>query len=293
MKRKLVRGAVWVSAGFAVLFGLRLGYGYLAHPGSGDLGAGAQVPSTFEFAEKNYASRQAKSAGSGGAPASGQKYEKIADLRARAPGFEAAEARLRETTARFEGLIQYERKQGLPGDRLLHLAVGVDPARFESYIAEVQEIGELSFLHIEKHDKTNDFKELEAQRASLEETRGALSDLKGRSGSIEEQVGLEERILAVRERIQALAIQLGEFDDENEFCTVKVALAEHVAPAAAGAIPIWRRAKVAFEWTVQFYLRLLGILLTGGLLVLVVLVVLERLKVAEHAARAVIHKERG
>jgi hypothetical protein len=292
MKRRLIRGVLWLGAGFVVLFGLRLGYGYLAHPTESTGADHYQVPSSFEFAEKNYASRQGKSAG-GGAPASGQKYEKIADIRARTGEFEPAEARLRQTTARFEGLIQYERKQGLAGERLLHLAVGVDPARFDDYIAEVRGIGELSFLHIEKHDKTNDFKELEAQRQSLEETRVALADLKGRGGSIDEQVALEERILAVRERIQALAIQLGEFDDENEFCTVKVALAETRAPVAAAGIPIWHRAKVAFEWSVQFYLRLLGILLCGALLILVLVVVLERLKVAEHAYRAVVRQPRS
>jgi len=298
MKRAIIRAVAWATAGFIVLLGLRLGYGYLEHPDGR-----AAPPSTpdegggFELEKRNYASAKiARETKNGGAPTVAtidQKYERVADVRARAAAFDDDEAAIRRAADAHGGVIQLERKQGLRGRRVLHLAVGVAPAKFDAFVEAVRAVGTAAYVTIDKQDRTNDFKELAAKRAVLEASRDALIALKQRSGSIEELVALEDRILDVHQQIQSLGISLGEYDEVNELCTVKLTLTGRVdAPVAAGpTIPIWRRLRAAVDWTVPTYLRLVGILLCAALVGVAGVVVVERVAplqraIAELAPRA-------
>ena len=197
------------------MFVLRLFYGYLAHPNGKQT---QQQLSSFEFVTKNYATKRYKGAKAGGpVSALNQKYEKIADLRVRTDRFDAAEATLRNATRDVSGLIQFERRHGLSGQRTLHLAVGVAPAEFDKFIARLQAIGTLSYIQVQKHDRTNDFKQLEASRVALHETQQSLVALKSKGGSIKELVELENQILDLRRQIHNLGIKLGEFAEDSEF----------------------------------------------------------------------------
>ena len=285
MKRKLRRGVVLVVMGFAVLFVLRLGYGCLQHPDPTVQQLSQRLDLGDVFAEnerRNYASSKLARKGKGVASFD-QKNEKIAQLTAQSRAFEADERRVREAIESHAALVQFERQSGLAGGRALHLGIGVDPNRFDSLTSELRRIGRLLDIHVHKVDKTNDYRELQAKRASLEQTRAALQALKGQGGRIDELVKLEERVLEIEERIQNLGIQLGDFDEENEFCTVKLTLIEQ---PAARTIPWHHRVKVAFEWTLVHYLKLLGIVLGGALLALVVIALLDRIG----AIRGLVHK---
>lgn len=278
MKRRFVWGLVALVGAFGLLFGLRLGYGYWTHPEGSRVAddAGAEA-ADFSYERKNYASRKL-ARGTAAAPlVVDQKYEKVAALRTRTKDFPADERRVFAAVADSEGLVQFEQRAGLEGRRVLHLAVGVDPARFDALTAALRTVGELRSLEVHKVDRTNEFRELKATQTALVKTRDALAGLKGPdSGRLEERVQLEERILAVDERIQQLGVQLGEFDDENEFCTVKLTLAE-AAPPAVLHIPLADRARVAFEWAAPLYRDLVTTGAAGALLVLLFLLVLERL----------------
>src|SRR5260370_606896 len=113
-------------------------------------------------------------------------------------------------------------------------------------VGELRKIGELSSINIDKVDKTNEFKELKAKRASLEKTRDALVSLKNKPGRIEEFTALENRILEIEEQIQSTGVSLGDYVQENEFCTVKLSLEEK--GAAAAGISFRHRAVVALAW---------------------------------------------
>lgn len=278
MKRKIVRGLVALALGYALLFTLRLGYGYLRHPTEPSQAGSPLAPSAFENPRNNYASSKIKRGKNDVSPRSiDQKYEKVAELAATTESFADDRQRVYDAIEQHAGLIQFQQSSGLDERRALHLAVGVDPERFDELVSELRQIGKLASIRIHKLDKTNDYQALQAKRISLEKARDSLIALKGQGGKIEELIRLEERILETEERIQNLGIQLGEFDEENEFCTVKLSLVEKTRVAAA-SIPFHHRAKVAFEWTTLRYLQLMGILACGTILVFVALLVLEKLR---------------
>lgn len=245
---------------FLLLFLGRLAYGYTKKNVSD---SGSQSDSFFEnqtdlrknyASEKSFKSADAVAFSSPGSGQAAQKYEKTATLNSRTDAFESDESALRRTTEGFQAIIQYEQKTGNPGNRTLHLMIGVRPELFDSFYVAAQRIGDIYVNSITKVDKTTEFRELNAQKASLEKALANLTDLKNHAGSISDLVGLHDKILEIENRMQELGVELGNFSAENEFCTVRVSLYEN---AATRAISFAHRLFVAFTWTVKYYLLLL------------------------------------
>ncbi len=241
---------------FAVLFFFRLLYGYqtVTEPTISNV-----VYDMVDFSSenrKNYATKK-HLFNTGMTPVSvDQKYEKIADINTVSTKFNQEEKQIRTHVKEYEGLIQFENKSGNEGHRRLNLIIGIPPENFDSIYHNLIKIGRIQSKQITKTDKTNEYKELNAKKASLEKVRSSLIELKAKSGRIDEYMQLENRILEIEQQLQELGVSLGNFDDENEFCTVKVALSE----TKFIEISLIHRVKVALEWTLKYYaLSLIGL----------------------------------
>jgi hypothetical protein len=289
MKQRIRKGLLYLILGFVVMFLGRLVYGYLSPPEQAALNAQSAISQGLittiggrgeGFSKNNYASDKLKIQRGDTFDAIisvDQKYEKVASVVSTTNAFEEDEKAVRDLTNKYSALIQFEKSSGLSGSRRVELAIGVPPNRFESMVGELRKIGELSSIRIDKTDKTNEFKELKAKRASLETTRDALVSLKSKPGRIEEFTALENRILEIEDQIQSTGVSLGDYDQENEFCTVRLSLEEK--RAATSRISFRHRAIVALAWTIRYYTFLLAFLIFGALLTLLVVVILQRLNV--------------
>lgn len=278
---------------FGALFLLRLIYGYIAadstietrtttdHAGfvnNNDGSAQNSLDNNLNL-RKNYASEK-KQAYVGGQHVLQvkEKYEKIGSLTSISRDFENDEKKMRGTITEFKAIIQSEQATGLAGHRMLRLSIDVDPEKFDNLVEAARKIGELSDIQITKTDKTNDYKSLNAKRISQEKYRNSLIALKKHSGKVTEMIELENKILEIEKEIQDLGVKLGDFDEQNEFCTVRFALAENRSAVKAGFFKnLLRRVKSAFEWTVQYYLMAAFLLLIASLCILVFLLIAERL----------------
>jgi hypothetical protein len=288
MKKYLRKGIAYLLLGFIVMFVLRLGYGYLAPNDAapaialGDSNVAEQIES-----KANYASEKLKvDRGPGNQPLSvDQKYEKIAAMHARTKTFEEDEKKVRDLIKGYNAQIQFEQNAGLPGGRRVNMAIGVQPEKFDRMVAALKSVGTLSSLQINKTDKTNEYKDLNVKRVSLEKARDALIALKSKAGRIDESINLESKILEMETELQETGVKLGEYDAENEFCTIKASL-EEGGPASTVHIPFLYRVRVALEWTIKYYLLTVATLLLGTLVTMVTVLVLERLKVIPASARA-------
>jgi hypothetical protein len=302
MKRKLLRGLAICMAVFPALFTIRLLYGYSESDGSSTPLLGLldnnnnfnnNEAASFGETRKNYASSkydrfvQMQLKGSGGsAPAQvDQKYEKVATLRAESAKFDDDEARLRASIKHHEAMIQFEQAHGLAGRRQLRMSIGVPPEQFDPMLDEVKKIGTTVEIQVDKTDKTNEYKDLGAQRASLEKARTSLISLKGHGGQIDEQINLENKILDIEEQIQKMGVKLGEFDAENEFVTIHFTLQDRPPPARESHISFRHRVVVALHWSVMAYVALVGVTFFAGLTVLIILGILQKLKWLPEVAR--------
>lgn len=277
----------WFVAGFVLLFAFRFVYGYLS-PASVNASQRGSYFDGLTNLRKNYASEKGGKgvaqmsvvdvAPDGGIPSNSQKYEKTAEVTSRSAGFEQDDKTIRSKTAAFKGVIQYENAFGLKGARELHLLIGIVPEAFDSFYTEIRKIGEIRSMSVVKEDKTNEYRQLNARKASLQKTLESLQELKSKGGAISDFVGLHDKILEIESQLQDLGVQLGNFNTENEFCTVKFSLYEGRPQTG---IPIIHRIKAALEWTLQYYFLFLGIVFLLTLSSFILLVIADKLKIMQ------------
>jgi len=262
--KKAKRIYLILAALFLLLFIFRLGYGYTLTVSETDEN-NVSFDSFSTDNKRNYASDDYKSENLDVGYSSqsnfqpGQKYEKIAEVQTTTTEFDENEKNIRKEVENHFGIIQYERKYGNDGNRRLQLQVGVPPENFDSLYAELTQIGKTVSKEIIKNDKTNDYLELNARKASLEKTLTSLVQFKEKSGQIDEYINLENRILEIQEELQQLGVNLGDFDKSNAFCTVQFSLAE-ILKSTPVTISLYHRIKVSLEWTFKMYLGLIFIL---------------------------------
>lgn len=259
----------WFIAFFLFLFCFRLIYGYVVTDGV-NAHTASDYFSGVDNLRKNYASEKAAQAvvalDQAAPPSSGsQKYEKTATVTSRTADFDKDNQQIRSQISDGKAIIQYEKAFGLKGARQLHLLIGVTPAAFDSFYLNMQKIGTIRSMSVIKEDKTNEYRQLNAQKASLQKTLESLIELKSKGGQVSDFVTLHDKILEIESRLQDLGVQLGNFNAENEFCTVRLSLYEG-APAKEG-ISFLHRVKVALEWSIEYFL--FGVM---GLFVMVVTV---------------------
>jgi len=275
----LVRWAVVV---YALLFIFRLIYGYVASNSSTTGDFTEDHFQNISSLRKNYASEKIsyKSAPDvqqqPDMDAASQKYEKTASVKISSSNFEDDSKRIAEQTKGFKAIVQYERALGLKGSREIHLSIGVNPEAFDSFYLAIQKISNVKATQIIKVDKTNEFRQLNARKTSLKNTLTSLNELKANQGPVTDMIELHNKILDIENDLQNLGVELGNFDTENEFCTVKLSLYEG---APAQGISFIHRVKVAADWSIRFY----AFVVFGAVCVLVgsfiLLLIIDKLKV--------------
>lgn len=279
-KQRFWKFGKWFIGIFFLMFILRLMYGYIGN----DVAYGSEYSDDFFGSvgslRKNYASEkiQVKQPGMQAAanmPVS-QKYEKTATVKSKSSQFEKDISNIKKEATDFAGVIQYEQNTGNKGRRQVHLLIGINPEKFDSFYATIQHIGLVRSTEITKIDKTNEYRQLNAKKASLEKNLTSLNELKSRGGAIGDYIQLHDKILEIETQMQELGVELGNFDTENEFCTVRFSLYEG---APEKKVTTAKRVKVALEWTIKFYAILvftfLG-LITG---IFILLLAIDKLKI--------------
>jgi hypothetical protein len=283
-RQRLWKTGRWFIAFFFLLLLFRLIYGYVIT----DMTAGNDYASNFfssvENLRKNYASNKMMmkpDVAQQASIASAQKYEKTATVKSKSTQFEKDVDETKKMTAIFAGVIQYEQNTGNKGSRQMHWLIGINPEKFDSFYLKIQGIGQVRSMDITKIDKTNEFRQLNAKKASLEKTLASLNELKSRGGAISDYVSLHDKILEIETQLQELGVELGNFDTENEFCTVRFSLYEG---APDRKISFMHRLKVALEWTIKYYAILIVSLLALVATVFILLLVIDKVKLIKMVA---------
>lgn len=269
----------WFVGIFILLFIFRLIYGYAATEQAYSNDYSDNFFGSINNLRKNYASEkialkadvQAQSA-----VASNQKFEKTASIKTKTSEFEKDERLLKSAAKSYNAVIQYEQNLGQKGNRQIHVLIGVSPVLFDSFNIEIQKIGVVKATEITKVDKTNEYRQLNAKKITIENTLQSLNELKSKGGQISDFISLNDKILEVQEKLQELGVELGNFDAENEFCTVRISLYEG---ATEKSISMIHRVKVALEWTLKYYTFFIFIMLGIALVSFVLLLTVDKLKI--------------
>ena len=269
----------WFVGLFILLFAFRLLYGFVATDNNSGNDYSVNFFSSIDNLRKNYASEKIAMKGDvqvSSNIASNQKFEKTASIKTKTSEFEKDEKFLKTKTKSFNAVIQYEQNLGQKGNRQIHLLIGVNPILFDSLYIDLQKIGVIKATEITKVDKTNEYRQLNAKKTSIEKTLQSLNDLKTKGGQIADFVALNDKILEIEAKAQELGVELGNFDAENEFCTVKLSMYEG---ATEKNISFIHRIKVALEWTVKYFAIIVSTILVLALTIFVLLLIVDKLKI--------------
>lgn len=292
MKKRIMKTSLWFIAGFAAMFCFRLAFSYSEKTSFDEEDGIFGYIDDAMISRKNYASDSYKyrkesvsnmEMGQATIDVS-QKYEKTATMRSKSEDFEKDEKQLKAKIRQYNAIIQYEENTGNKGNRRLNLLVGVKPEKFDTFFLILKQIGHIRQADITKVDKTSEYKKLNAQKVSLEKVRESLIQLKNQSGKIDEYINLENRILELEEQLQDLGVEIGDFDEENEFCTIKFSMAEG---HAAVKMSFLHRAKVSLEWAITWYFWMTLILLFIIGISFFLLLAIDKLRILQAVVRKV------
>lgn len=278
-KTRFWKTSKWFVGLFIILFAFRLLYGYVATDNNNSNDYSDNFFSSIDNLRKNYASEKIAMKGDvqvSSNIASNQKFEKTASIKTKTSEFEKDEKLLKAKAKSYNAVIQYEQNLGQKGNRQIHLLIGVNPIMFDSIYIDLQKIGVIKATEITKVDKTNEYRQLNAKKISIEKTLQSLNDLKTKGGQIADFVALNDKILEIEAKAQELGVELGNFDAENEFCTVKLSMYEG---ATEKNISFIHRIKVALEWTIKYFAIIAITTLVLVLTIFVLLLIVDKLKI--------------
>jgi len=177
-----------------------------------------------------------------------QKYEKTANLSSVSHRFDEDHETLRELIYTHDAIVQTENLQGLLGNQILTMTIGVTPQQFDDMVNGLRYLGTLHSFIVNQVDRTNEFNMLLAQQEVLRKTRDSYATLQEMGGNIQDMLLLQERILVVETELQHLGVDLGVFATEHSFCTINFTLREQEAPFISIQLAL-RSASVSFWWT--------------------------------------------
>lgn len=152
------------------------------------------------------------------------------------------------------------------------------PDNFDAMLEEVKKIGNLKSIEINKTDKTSEYKDINAQRKSLENMRDSLILLRSKGGKLSEEIDLEYKIQEIEKQLQELGVTLGQYSEENELCTVKITLYENNYRESFSLIKL---IKISFEWSVKYYLIMTVMVLLASLAILVIFALIDKFKILQ------------
>lgn len=274
-KKKFKKTILFLSILFIAFFVFRFVYGYYKTDAEYANYSNDFFSNLGSSLRKNYASEKFSFTPKNNMPqsnfAESQKYEKTGSIKSKTSQFEEDESSIKKFITKFNAVTQYEQNLGKKGNREEHLVIGVTPDLFDSTCAALKQIGDLKSIEITKVDKTNEYRQLNAKKSSLDKTLQSLNELKSRGGQISDYITLHDKILEIETQLQELGVQLGDFNEANEFCTIKFSLYEG---ASEKKVSLFQRIKTSLEWTIKYYslfiLALFGIVCVSFITILII-----------------------
>jgi len=254
-RKQFKRAVLLLIALYVGIFALRVVYDLITYddpaPSIGDNYLYASLKNDAGSA-KNVASLRMEYAGAGGTEVLDQKYERVASVSAKTVAYDGDLLKLNGVIEETQAVVQMENEQGLPGGRKLSRVIGVKPQYFDACLEAVRAVGMPVSSTLQKTDKTYEYRRMLAQKEELGKRLASYIALRGHEGSVNEKISLEDKIIEVESQLLLLAVDLGEYSDDNALCTINVSLHE------GSPVPVARKIWNAFQWTNGCYFVLLG-----------------------------------
>jgi len=264
-RQKIRKIFIWLVIAFAAVFVLRLCYEvYFSRRDMVIHYGGVETDTFFQLDSVNYTSKAQNVASekitqtdlTGQSITIDHKYEKTANISSNTENFNDDERQIRHIISNNEAVVQSENLRGIEGSQTLIMSIGVKPDNFESLVAQIKEVGNVTSFMINKVDRTEEYMQLLAEQATLEKTRDSYMEIKSTGINMQDLITIEGLLLEVERELQNLGVNMGVFSTEYSFCTVNLTISEQSGITAISLRFILNSARDSFVWT---SLLLLGV----------------------------------
>ena len=189
-------------------------------------------------------------------------YEKNAQLAAHTKEFAEDEALIHAALTALKARILHEKKSGIGPDRLLVLAVGVAPEKFDTLLEKLRAIGNLESITVNQHDRTSEFRRLHEKRQELKKHLEAILKLRDRKNpTLDDELKLEQKISDLEKELLSLGGKLGDLVGRESYYHIYLTLQEHQPESRLDrqfALPM--RLLLAVGWALPWWFTVMGLL---------------------------------
>jgi hypothetical protein len=182
--------------------------------------------------------------------------------------FDEAEKALRKLVNEYDGYIANARVSGKSGTRRSgHWTLRVPAARYEKFLADASELGELQERSSDSNDVTDAYYDMAAEVKNLEAREEALRKLykeKIAGTKLADLLDVDREVTKVRGEINVRKGRLARWDKETRYTTITLSLEERGEYTPEGSPAFDTRLGRTFQSSVN------GLIETGKFLLMVV-----------------------
>lgn len=186
----------------------------LASEVSGSSGTGSTLTSSEAEANQNGSTQEAK-------------IIYTADLTLEAKDYDAARAAIEQALSAAGGYMQGSDEYTYTEDtRHMYLTLRVPEENYESFLAAVAAIGNVTYKSQQAEDVTANYIDIQTRLENLEAQRTRLQQLQAQAETLSDLLEIESSLTDVQSQIESWQSQLDWYDDQVSCCTVSVTLNE-------------------------------------------------------------------
>lgn len=166
-------------------------------------------------------------------------------------------------TSDYEGVVQSQDRSDAEGVDYANVTIRIPADRFDEFVAQLAEIGEVEYLNINAMDVTTQVRDIDARVAALQTSIERLKDLQSQAGTVTDLVAIESELTTRQAELDSLLSQQSYLKDQVAMSTLSV----NIVPSSETALSL-PDISGAFTSGVQGLLNFVGFLVSAAVFLL-------------------------
>jgi len=153
-----------------------------------------------------------------------KKVIKNADINVTVKDNIEAEVKVQGLVVKYQGFIQKTEAYKNKDRSYTNMEVRIPAERFESFITEMKELGELTHNRVYTTDVTEEYIDLSARQKTLLVQENSLQEMLKKAKDVDELLKVENELARVRGEIERITGRIKYLDNKTTYSTVNITL---------------------------------------------------------------------
>lgn len=127
-------------------------------------------------------------------------------------------------TGEFDGSVQSQDRSDAEGVDYANVTIRIPADRFDAFVAQLSEFGEVEYLNINAMDVTTQVRDIDARVNALETSIARLQDLQAEASTVTDLVAIESELTTRQAELDSLRSQQEYLTDQVAMSTLTVSI---------------------------------------------------------------------